>query len=442
MEKVLHSPRLNGTVRAPSSKSEAHRALITAALAALYGGGEAVRRIRCTDLNQDIEATARCLSALGAGMERVGEDYLVTPIASLPREALLDCGESGSTLRFLLPVCCALGGTAGAPEGFTVSLLGHGRLPERPLSPLYEELVDHGAVMSPMGSNPLVVQGKIASGDYTVDGGVSSQFISGLLFALPLLQGNSTLTVTGRIESAPYVGMTVDAIDRVTGALHGELPSFGVTGRDGHPTSPAQTDTPPVGGDWSGAAFFITAGVLGEDGSSITLTGLDPRSRQGDRAIVDILRGMGGHIEWDGRGALTAFPSRLRGGVIDAAQVPDLVPILAVAASVAEGETRIVGAARLRLKESDRLRTVSDMISALGGCITETPDGLVIRGVPRLGGGQVCAAGDHRIAMSGAVAALVCDREVAIIGAESVAKSYPAFWEEFERLGTSRELCP
>ena len=434
MEKILHSPRLNGTVRAPSSKSEAHRALITAALAALYGAGEGVRRIRCTDLNQDIEATARCLEALGAGMERVGEDYLVKPITLLPREAVLDCGESGSTLRFLLPVCCALGGTAGASEGFTVSLLGHGRLPERPLSPLYEELVAHGAVLSPMGSNPLVVQGEIKAGDYAVDGGVSSQFISGLLFALPLLQGDSTLTVTDRIESAPYIGMTEDAITRVTGALRGELPTFPVTGRGGHAEMPALTDTPAVGGDWSGAAFFITAGILGEAGSSIILTGLDPRSRQGDKAIVDLLRGMGGRIEWDKHGNLTAFPSRLHGCVIDATQVPDLVPILAVAASVAKGETRIVGAARLRLKESDRLRTVSDMISALGGNITETPDGLIIQGVPRLKGGTVCAAGDHRIAMSGAVAALVCDREVTIIGAESVAKSYPTFWDEFGRL--------
>ena len=434
MEKILHAPRLCGVVRAPSSKSEAHRTLIVAALSALYGGETSVRRVRCTDLNQDIEATARCLCALGAEITREGEDYLVTPITTLPREAVLDCGESGSTLRFLLPVCCALGATAGAPEGFTVSLVGHGRLPERPLSPLYEELVAHGAILSPMGSNPLVVTGKLTAGDYAVDGGVSSQFISGLLFALPLLTGDSSLSVTGRIESAPYIDMTVDAITRVTSALGGDLPAFTVAGQNSRPPMPVLPDTPAVGGDWSGAAFFLTAGVLGEDGCSITLTGVDMKSRQGDQAIVDILRMMGGQIEVHDSGHLTARPSRLRGCVIDARQVPDLVPILAVAASVAEGETRIVGAARLRLKESDRLKTVSDMISALGGDISETDDGLIIRGVPHLRGGIVDAAGDHRIAMSGAVASTVCNGCVTVVGAESVAKSYPTFWEEFGRL--------
>lgn len=434
MEKILHSPRLNGILRAPSSKSEAHRVLITAALSALYGGNGSDQTVRCTDLNEDIEATARCLSALGAGIERIGEDYRVTPIQTLPEQAVLDCGESGSTLRFLLPVCCALGAIPRAPEGFTVSLMGHGRLPERPLSPLYEELVAHGAILSPMGSNPLVVKGKLSAGAYSVDGGVSSQFISGLLFALPLLNGSSTLTVTGKIESSPYIGMTVDAIAHVTEAVTGALPSFTVIGRDALSALPPVSDAPAVGGDWSGAAFFLTAGVLGKEDSSITLTGLDPLSRQGDKEIADILRRMGGRIEWDQSGNLTAFPSRLHGCIIDATHVPDLVPILAVAASVAEGETRITGAARLRLKESDRLKTVSNMISALGGDITETPDGLIIRGVSSLTGGLVHAAGDHRIAMSGAVAALVCDGVVTIIGAESVAKSYPAFWDEFRKL--------
>lgn len=432
MERYLNKPRLDGTVRAPSSKSEAHRALIAAALAALYGAGDAVRRVNCTDLNEDIEATARCLAALGAGVERAGEDYLVTPITKIPQSPVPDCGESGSTLRFLLPVCCALGGVPTAPAGFTVSLMGHGRLPERPLSPLYEELVAHGARLSPMGSNPLVAQGKLTAGDYAVDGGVSSQFISGLLFALPLLGGDSTLSVTGKIESAPYIGMTLDAISRVTRAIDGDLPRFAVAGRDSHPAIPTETGTSLVGGDWSGAAFFLTAGVLCGGDSTVTVTGLDPHSRQGDRAIVDILRAMGGRIEKCG--GLTAYPSRLRGCVIDASQVPDLVPILAVAASVAEGETRIVGASRLRLKESDRLKTVTDMLLSLGGDVTETEDGLIIRGVPRLRGGVVDAAGDHRIAMSGAVAATVSDRPVTVIGAESVAKSYPAFWEEFERL--------
>lgn len=436
MERILYSPRLCGTVRAPSSKSEAHRALIAAALAYLYGAGGRPRTVRCPDLNEDIEATARCLSALGAGIRRIGEDFFVTPIITLPPHPLPDCGESGSTLRFLLPVCAALGGLPQAPAGFTVSLLGHGRLPKRPLSPLYEELVAHGTSISPMGSNPLAVQGKLTAGSYTLDGGVSSQFISGLLFALPLLGGDSTLTVTGRIESAPYVGMTLDAITRVTGAVAGELPRFRIQGRNSHPSMPMppEGESSPVGGDWSGAAFFLTAGVLSAEGDSITLTGLDTTSRQGDKAIVDILRAMGGRIEVRSDGALTAYPSHLRGCVMDASQVPDLVPILAVAASVAEGETRIVGASRLRLKESDRLQTVHAMLTALGGHVTETDDGLIIRGVPRLTGGVVDAAGDHRIAMSGAIAATVCTGCVTVTGAEAVGKSYPAFWDVMDAL--------
>lgn len=435
MEKFLHAPRLCGAVRAPSSKSEAHRTLIVAALSALYGGETSVRRVRCTDLNQDIEATARCLCALGAEITREGEDYLVTPITTLPREAVLDCGESGSTLRFLLPVCCALGATAGAPEGFTVSLVGHGRLPERPLSPLYEELVAHGAILSPMGSNPLVVQGKLTHGRYRLSGNVSSQFISGLLFALPLLKGDSEIEIYSLVESEGYIRMTYEAVTRVVREIMAAHPVyFKIIGRSHRSMRAFPEEELTVGGDWSGAAFFLTAGVLGQEGTSVTVMGLDMESSQGDKAIVDILRRMGGQIEVGTEGHLTARPSRLRACVIDAAQVPDLVPILAVAASVAEGETRIVGAARLRLKESDRLKTVSDMISALGGDITETDDGLIIRGVPRLKGGIVDAAGDHRIAMSGAVAATACNGCVTVVGAESVAKSYPTFWEEFGRL--------
>lgn len=434
MEKILNSPRLRGVVGAPFSKSEAHRALIVAALKALYGGSASPVRIRCTDLNEDIEATIRCLNALGANIRREDEDLVVTPITKIPPHPVLDCGESGSTLRFLLPVCCALGSVSGAPADFTASLIGHGRLPQRPLSPLYEELVAHGAILSPMGSNPLGVQGKLTAGDYTLDGGVSSQFISGLLFALPMLEENSSLAVTGKIESAPYIHMTLDALSLVTEGVKDELPAFSIAGRGEDPVLPLHADGFFVGGDWSGAAFFLTAGVLGAVGTSVTLTGLSTASRQGDKAILTVLRDMGGDIREAENGEIIAYPSTLRGMEINAAQIPDLVPILAVAASVAEGETRIVGASRLRLKESDRLQTITAMLTALGGDVTETADRLIIRGVPRLKGGTVDAAGDHRIAMSGAVASLVCDGSVTVTGAECVAKSYPKFWEEFERL--------
>ena len=433
MDKHLNCPRLEGTLRAPSSKSEAHRALIAAALSHLYGGNSNEIRVYCTDLNQDIEATIRCLSALGARIEKEGEYLLITPITTLPQSAHLYCGESGSTLRFLLPVCCALGATKDSPEGFTTYLHMEGRLPERPLSPLYEELMSHGAILSPVGSNPLVATGKLTAGDYALDGGVSSQFISGLLFALPLLGEDSTVRVTGKVESEPYIYMTQKILLSLVREITCQCPVFyGITGRN-HRATPLHMSEFSVGGDWSGAAFFLTAGLLNRQGS-VTVTGLDTESTQGDKAIVEVLCRMGGEILKQDDGSLTVLPSRLHGLEIDASQIPDLVPILAVAASVAEGETLITGAARLRLKESDRLQTVSHMITALGGHIAETEDGLIIRGVPRLTGGVVDSAGDHRIAMSGGVASLVCDGPVTVTGAEAVAKSYPTFWEELERL--------
>ncbi len=425
MDKILKSPQLAGTVRAPSSKSEAHRALIAAALSHLYGTKCQTVPITCTDSNEDIDATARCLGALGADIVRTVDGFLVTPITEIPQNAVLDCGESGSTLRFLLPVVSALGID-------NASFVCHGRLSERPLSPLYEELVAHGAHISPVGSNPLTVQGNLRAGDWRIGGDVSSQFVSGLLFALPLLDGDSRLFVTGKIESAPYIHMTLDALASVSTAICGDLPTWHIAGTENiqrlHETSPVS-----VGGDWSAAAFWLAAGVMGN--SVVTVTGLDANSRQGDSAIVEILRHMGGRIETTD-GAFTAYTSSLRGCEIDASQVPDLVPILAVAASVAEGETRIVGASRLRLKESDRLSTTSAMLTALGGDIAKTADGLIIRGVPFLHGGIVDAAGDHRIAMSAAIAATRCMNEVTVRGAESVAKSYPAFWNDLNMLTT------
>ena len=435
MDKHLNQPRLQGTLRAPSSKSEAHRALIVAALSYLYSQTADPIRVRCTDMNRDIDATVDCLCALGADIKRDGDFLVVSPIASLPEAPHLYCAESGSTLRFLLPVCCALGALEQAPHGFTVYLHMEGRLPERPLSPLYEELVAHGAVMSPIGSNPLAVSGKLTSGDYTLDGGVSSQFISGLLFALPLLKENSTLRVTGKVESEPYIHMTQKALLSVIRDMDCDFPRFyGIKGCD-HRSSVVAPMEFDVCGDWSGAAFFLTAGVLNPHGS-VTVTGLDQDSPQGDKAIVEVLRRMGGEILANTDGSLTVRPSHLHGVEINATQIPDLVPILSVAASVAEGETVIAGASRLRLKESDRLKTVSDMISALGGDITETADGLIIRGVSRLAGGVVDSAGDHRIAMSGAVASLVCNGPVTVAGAEAVAKSYPTFWDEFKKITT------
>ena len=414
MDKLFtRSDRVKREIQAISSKSEAHRYLICAAL----GDGEC--DILCANTNADIEATVGCLNALGACITRTDLGFRVKPIRGVSENATLDCYESGSTLRFLLPVVASLGATCD----FSM----RGRLSERPLSPLYEILESSGSRLSPKGSNPLSIKGKLTSGDFTVAADISSQYISGMLFALSVCEGESRLRLEGKFESAPYVFMTVDAL-RSFGAdvdFESEHNTFYIKGRPKLKT-PSEAR---VSGDWSNAAFFLTAGAVGD--RPVTVRGLDENSRQGDREILSVLKKMGALIEPVGN-SITVYPSKLRSLEIDGANIPDLIPILATAASVAEGETKIFNASRLRLKESDRIESVCQMLSSLGANITPTSDGMVIVGKSRLSGGKVNSHNDHRIAMSAAIASLVCDGDVMIEGFEAINKSYPTFEENWE----------
>ncbi|MBQ9161861.1 MAG: 3-phosphoshikimate 1-carboxyvinyltransferase [Clostridia bacterium] len=423
---------IGGNVRIPTSKSEAHRLLIAAALSALYNNDPNPRTlfVECTDTNEDIDATARCLCGLGANIQRSGNGFFVTPITQdslkdVTDDTVIDCGESGSTLRFILPIIPAL--------KLSVKINMHGRLPQRPLSPLYEELVAHGAELSEQGSVPLRVGGVLDSGtnEFSIRGDVSSQFVSGLLFALPLLYGNQTLTVTGQAESVPYIYMTLDAISKFTDRIHGQLPTFRIC-----ESGSANCSTLTAGGDWSGVAFWLAAGVIGK--RPITVSGVDLDTRQGDAKIIDVLRSFGGKIEVSAN-SVTAYPSKLYGASVDATQIPDLVPIVATVAAVADGKTEIFGAARLRLKESDRLESVTRMLSGLGADILQLDDGLIINGKRYLDGGTVDSFSDHRIAMSAGVAATVCKSPVTVLGAQCVSKSYPAFWNDYNSLGGAFE---
>jgi len=435
MEKLLNSPSLGGKIKAISSKSMAHRLLICAAFA------DNESDIVCEDVNADIRATVACLNALGASIMRVGDSYHVTPISRVSVGASLDCGESGSTLRFLLPVASAIGADA--------NFYMHGRLPQRPLSPLFEELEQNGMYLSPQGTNPLVTSGTLRHGDYRIAANVSSQFISGLMFALPLIHRfdgtptkdengtpyESTLTLTGIVESAPYIDITLDAL-RTFGAKLEEAYADSANGETKKYVIPVgiKLHAPydlRVEGDWSNAAFWLAAGAIGKQ--RLTVTSLNLSSSQGDMKIVDLLRKFGADAIKSGD-EVTVIPRPLHGIRIDASQIPDLVPILSVVAAVSEGETVIYGASRLRIKESDRLLTVTNMLTALGADVKETADGLIINGKPYLEGGEVDAANDHRIAMSAAIASTICRGEVKIFGAEAVSKSYPKFWEDFERL--------
>jgi 3-phosphoshikimate 1-carboxyvinyltransferase len=419
---VKVSPRtLNGAVRAIPSKSQAHRALICAALA------DKPTNIECEGGSDDITATADCLSALGAKIERESGVYFVHPLKRDARDiATLGCGESGSTFRFMLPIVGALGRKS--------SFILKGRLPERPLSPLYEELVRHGCELSPQGSVPFCASGQLEPGRYSLDAGVSSQFISGLLFALPLLGGDSELQLTGQAESFPYIELTLAMLE--TFGIQTEFKDnvFFIPGRQTY-RSPGKAH---VEGDWSNAAFWLSAGAIGS--GSITCTGLNFNSRQGDRAILDILTKFGARIEIkQNDSTVTVSGGKLRGIEIDARDIPDLVPVLSVVAASSEGKTVIRNAGRLRTKESDRLAAVSAVLHELGADADETVDGLVIHGGKAFKGGEVSSRGDHRIAMSAAIAATVCAEPVIIHGAQAVNKSYPGFFDDLCLLGGSVE---
>lgn len=402
-----------GCVKIPASKSQAHRLLIQAAL----GTGETV--LLCDGVSKDIAATVNCLNALGARISAEGDKLRVRPIREVPAgECRLPCAESGSTLRFLLPVVGALGAEA--------VFVREGRLPERPLAPLDAELRAHGMELTGDGAL-LRCKGKLRAGAYIQPGNVSSQYISGLLMALPRLEGDSRLTVTGPVESAAYITMTENALRLAGVRFEKQDGSYALPGGQ-RGRLPARVD---VEGDWSNAAFFLAVGALSPLG--MKLRGMDRASAQGDRAVLEILRRFGAETYWDGDDLLIRRGS-LRAQTIDAAPIPDLIPVLSVVASVAEGETRIVNAGRLRLKESDRLATTTALLRALGADIEELPEGLRIRGREQMTGGEVDSAGDHRIAMSAAVAATVCRGPVTVHGETCVQKSYPRFWEDLSAL--------
>lgn len=414
---------LAGTVPAVASKSVAHRVLMLAALC------DAPTEISCNTTSQDIEATMHCLEALGARIEREGRYIRVTPCTGAgPEQPLLDCSESGSTLRFLLPVVCALGRGA--------SLTGHGRLAERPLSPLYEELCAHGCTLSPQGIFPLVVEGRLGGGTYLLPGNVSSQYATGLMLAAPLLAEPTEILVRKPVQSAPYLQLTIDAL-----AAFGVRVQVGDDLRDGVPHRRFFIDPEKgrlvspgsyaVEGDWSNASFWFAADALG---SKVAVKGLSDTSAQGDRAILSALASFGAEVTRSDA-SISVAAGTLHATTIDVGNIPDLVPPIAAVAARAEGTTHLTNAGRLRLKESDRLATVTAALRAFGVDARATGDELVICGGSTLTGCTVDAANDHRIAMMASVLAAHAEGETTICGAECVSKSYPAFYQDFERLG-------
>ncbi len=411
MELTLPPVRIAGRIEAIASKSQAHRMLLCAALA------DRPTRIACAELSEDIEATVRCLNALSAQVCYAADAFTVHPLDGIADELMLDCGESGSTLRFLLPIVAAL--------GLCVDFKLHGRLAQRPLSPLWEELEAHACTLSRPMPDTVRCEGRLHAGRFRLPGDVSSQFISGLLFALPLLPGDSEIVLTSPAQSKGYIALTLHTLARFEITAEETPDGWRIPGGQRY-RSPGRLT---VEGDWSNAAFWLCAGALS---GPVTVTGLSAASAQGDRQILELLRCFGAHVSRTPE-TVTVAPAPLRGCEIDVSDIPDLAPPLALLGACAQGQTVLIGAARLRIKESDRLSSISRTLAALGIETHETADSLMILG-GTLTGGTVSSHNDHRIAMLAAMAACKSTGAVTLRGAEAVKKSYPRFWQDYRRM--------
>lgn len=408
----------SGRVSAPPSKSDVHRAIICAALS----GGKCT--ISPVALSNDIKATIGCIEALGA-VTSIKDGVLTVDGTELfkHKTALLDCGESGSTLRFFIPVA-ALGGV-------DAKFVGKGRLPQRPIGIFTDILPQKGVYCNTEGGLPLSISGKLQSGKFEVPGNVSSQFITGLLFALPLLKDDSDIVLTSPVESAGYINMTIRTMSKF--GVEVQKTDFGWHINGGQRYIPHNYTTD---GDWSQAAFFMVSGAINGE---VTVENVNQSSAQGDKQIVKLLEQFGAKvIQTDV--SVTVKSQHLHSITIDASQIPDLVPVLAVCASFAEGITRITNAQRLRIKESDRLKTTAELINSLGGNVKELEDGLEITGISKLSGGSADGFNDHRIVMSAATCAAGLDGEILCTDALSINKSYPEFFNDYNSIGGKADV--
>ena len=379
MDVKVYPSRLAGEIRAVDSKSAAHRAIFAAALC------QRPPELMIRDSSDDIRAS---LGAARAIREGRGE---------------IDCAECGATLRFALPVAAALGRTAR----FT----GRGRLPERPIAPLVRALAAHGCAFS-AEKLPFELRGQLESGIYELPGNISSQFVSGLLLALPALPGGGEIRLTSPLESAGYVDLTRAVLADFGIAVEDTAAGYRVPG--GQTFAPPSTYAPE--GDWSGAAFFLAANALG---GSVRVTGLRQDSLQPDRQIAALMASLAD---------------------LDAAKAPDLAPIMAVVYAATPGHWRIRNGARLRAKESDRLTALAACLKEIGADARVEGDEMAIRGQARLPGGTADARGDHRLAMALAIAACAAENPITILGAQAVNKSYPGFFDDYRRLGGKADV--
>ena len=422
MKVKIKPKKLGGTIPIPPSKSYSHRAIIAAALATSNKDKE-VSRIDNLKYSVDITTTTEIMENWGANIE-IGEDFEIIKGNSgivNPKDEYTQCNESGSTIRFLIPI--------GLSNNNKIVFDGKGKLVERPLDSYYKIFDEQGIKYSNNnGWLPLNVDGQLKPGKYEIEGNISSQYITELLYALPLLNGDSELKINKTLESKGYIDLTLEILE-MSGikVVNNNYKSFFIKGNQKY--NPFDY---VIEGDYSQVAFWIVAGILG---SEIKCLHVKKESLQGDREIIEIVQRMGGNVEiFDDY--IIVKPSQTYGTVIDISQCPDIGPILTVLAALSKGETKIINAERLRIKESDRITSIKTELNKLGANVEEVGDSLVINGVERLTGStELSAWNDHRIAMSLAIASIKCDGEIVIDEAESVKKSYPHFWEDFKKMG-------
>ena len=417
--KIIPS-KLKGSVKIPPSKSMAHRAIICAALS------DGICRIDNIDYSDDIIATINAMNSLGATIEKY-DDYIEVVgiyknINKIKRNRIIDCNESGSTLRFLVPISLLFKGSN--------KFIGKGNLGKRPLTTYYNIFNNQGIKYSYEENNlNLVVDGELKPGVFEVEGNISSQFITGLLFALPLLNGDSKITITKEMESKGYIDLTLKAIsDFGIEIINNNYSEFIIKGNQKYNARNYRVE-----GDYSQAAFFLCADGLG---NNVLCRDLDLNSLQGDKEIIDILERMNVVFNTNEIGLSGEVSGELISTVIDGSQCPDIIPVLSAVSALSKGTTEIINAGRLRIKECDRLSAVTSELKKLGAQIIEKEDGLVITGVEKLQGGvEVWSHKDHRIAMTLAIASTMCKKPIIIKDYECVAKSYPSFFEDFKALG-------
>ncbi len=409
MDIKIFPSALCGEVNIPPSKSAAHRALICAALS------EGQSRITPYCTSKDIKATVSCLRALGMNIAEDEKGYTLSK-GQAKKGEILNFNESGSTARFLLPIAAALGAD--------ITGVGEGRLPERPMDTLTTLFREHGVEAS-SDNLPITLKGKMTGGDFSLPGNISSQYISGLLLAAPLINEEVNIIPTTALESVGYIDMTISAM-RKYGVTVEETNKGWRVSKDSKYTS----ENAVIEGDWSQAAFFMSAAAIGGD---IKIKGLDFASNQGDMAALDVFSAFGADICIE-NDVLHIKRGELRGIEVNAANIPDMVPAIAVTAAFASGKTVIHSAGRLRIKESDRIKTTLAVLSAMGIETIEREDGMVIYGgKPK--GAVIDGANDHRIVMAAAVAAAFSDGESVITGCEAINKSYPEFFSDFKKIG-------